>query len=470
MAFTLTVEGGDGVGKSSLVASLIRGLEEGLAARRLPSYSVYLKEHQDHKYSPDFFSSPEAFYLDQIKFAENSLYYILIREPEKTGVEGELRQIFLERWYAKYLGEGVYPKLYNASRVITYKAVLPAARVVPNLVIVADRSGLTTETMQLVDFVRGTLRSLKARFRIEESESELESTLTQLVTIIGEENILRNKVTFHEFARLVVIPAAEPILRNLLGDEVFKKLNDKGRIWLSEVSSELKTERRVICRNNENLYGVKYPANFVIADVPYPFEISQARNLARYCFGGLRNFRDQDPWWVVDWIAQLYREAPKSFEGTNSKWMNVYCPPEVAQRKLLKTFSEMLYSSGDKAATRLMNAGLETTQELIEYMWSHMSTEVAEVEIPVDLEAKIRFALRKIGRTTDTELSRLAQIARKGGPTQLSEALLVLQGIPNWQRAEGDMGKVWAEHEISSEGVLIGRGVEGQVLGRGPEM
>jgi hypothetical protein len=447
MALPIVVEGSDGVGKST-VASYIESLLLKLGCSKLPSYSTYLLQSIDR--DNDEILSSEQFYRAYIEDNPNGLYLIYFSEPSKEGVEGNARKMYLESSFSKMLGPLVYRYGYNYSRAVTYSTLFPAVKTVPNLIILADRSGLTTETMQPVDYLRRTLKLLVSRLGLNFSESELSNITNEVIKYLKAKDFEWIESIDSELAKLTVLPEVSSTLRRAVPQGLYLKLLEKGRVFWQREKDKLSALRLDISKSCEDYFGMKFPANFVIVDVPFPYEISRARGFARSLRGGILNFRDLDPRWVIEEIAHLYRVVPFDFD-TNVWYLNNFCPIRQMKRKVLTLLVDILFDTDFRIVQKIRELGNPTKQYLKSKLREEVNVDEVKKEgtLPVDYEKRVGKLCHELD-IAPVLLKGVEESVRFNRGDQVSNKILEFMGVASFSEGRSVMRKTWSNYGITT--------------------
>lgn len=457
MAVMATYEGGDGVGKSvnaKLALDLLLSLKKGNVARLIP-YTVFLADH------PEIPSvgiiTPEVYYQRYFsRYSKDTLFIVEIGEPSKVGIEGEARLHCLESWYSRHLPSLVFPHFYFYSRALTIGTLYHAFKFTQNIVAVCDRSVLTTEAMQPVDYLKEALKGLGENIGMDPVTCPLEEIIKEGIRRLGSLGDTfgygEGNVEIKEaLVRLAAIPQVRLILDEALDDKIFKEIIDLSDVWWEKETLKLREWRIRFNEGLQEIFPMVYPSYITVGDLPNPYEIGRARGLARYLLGGTFNFRDEEPSWAVDLISYLYRTVPRLYEGANVHFMNAYCTMTTMKLRAASILGEILFSEESSVRDWFFRNGYRGPGAIVTEALPFLRE--SSQPFPDDFEAR----LEEVERWTGLSLGAIRQMEGQGKcfVHAVADELVQLMGVPSIKEGQLKMRQVWKWHGISEEGRFV---------------
>lgn len=437
---SVVIEGGDGTGKSFCLKSLAKALES-LGGVRLDPYSqavdwTNFNQKQDLPTKKEWFLSQKK---DSAQF-----YFLTLSEPSKDeGIEAFLRDVFLESPNADIFNDSIYTGFYNNSRRITYWSYLQAAQYIDNCIFIADRCGLTTETMQPIDRLKKHLINLKkiiGKKNIRDL-NDIKGTVAFAISKLNNIEVEDKNAKYlkNELSQLSVLPQVQEVLNMQYQGDIETLISNGLKNW-NNFLSEISVGQDAIRSSNVRNYGVLYPKKIIITDIPYPTRISQVRSLLRLGQKGRFNFRDREPKWVLQSIASLYRQIPLNWSKVNISYINTYTDIVKMQTRVRNSFVQFILEG--PLANKFNELGIYSARDFIK------KTESSLIQINNKMRGFEQKEIETIAKSFNVPVEKLNILKEALPVREADEKLRSALEVPGYYQGEIDIMKSWLNRGI----------------------
>lgn len=464
----LVLEGTEGVGKTLVKNEIIHRLIETLGWRLLVDYSSKAESSPRDLMIDRRIVDQVAFYSSQI--IDSNVGYILnVAEPSKQGIESLLRTIFLEGHFAGTYNSLIYALFYNLSRSVTYWSILPALREFENVLVLADRCGLTTEAMQPPDLLVQAWFDLLNSLNFPPDEQEVEKVVECAIDFLRREGGEKRERIKNSLAALSVASITglgmDLETAGAIGEEILERRQKFVEIWMW-IRQNLEVVRQIVDEGNIIFSGVQYPTEVLVFDLPRLI-ISRARSCGRYLIDGYVNFRDLLPEEISREITTLYRDIGPRFVK-NSVFINCYCPIEVVCDTVMRHLGDVLFRGYEGMGDLLEREkyGIHSAGELVSRTTGMTFTPFHLRDVTEEqLRERVPNVVRWLGLTEEQVYRAVHEAKRMGSDLVLADLLLAEAKLPDWRVLHTEMEKIWRWGEgivyLTPEGYSAGPECEG---------